>query len=176
MVDLDCDPTAIELVSAILKRKKKESVTIKKLQIKTSLPDTILFSDVRTADEAAGDAGKKTDGAQPPPAVVVVGLVFPSTNNGPKEMCLQLEEVRKRRKKNKITFRSTAETKAKLSVKRSRKGLLRIKYKQKGLFELPEMTPREMSFGLFSPSRPYGGVTPLTTKGKKLITVKASEQ
>jgi hypothetical protein len=177
MLDSNCDRTAIELSSAVLRRPNKASTTIKKLEIKTSLPDAVLFSDVRTADTAADGADTASDGAAPAPAVVMVGLVFPSTDNGPKEMCLELEEVPTQRKKNKMTFRSTAEEpKARLRVKRSRKGQLKIKYKQKGVFELPEVAPREMSFGPFSPSQPYGGVTPLKQKGKKLIAVRASEE
>lgn len=162
LLDRDCDPAPIEVKAAVLRKAKKSPATIKKLLVKSTLPNTVLLDGAlegnqsEPGSEAAASAGRLT-----------VGLSFDSDV----QLCVVLDEVTKRRKKNKMLFRaSEGQPVGKLRVKVLKKGRLKIKYRQKGGVELSNASPERMTFGIYSPIEPYGGATLLRNKnGRKLV-------
>ena len=141
---------------------------LKRVTVKTSLPDATVLSDttlgVARVDEASTE-GIGTSG-------VVIGLAFDDGS----QFCLPLNQVKQKRKGKITIFSNKARPAGKLRMKRTSQGVLQVKYKQKGRVELPSGAPRAMAFGIYSTEQPYSGVATLKVKSAgKLVAVKASQ-
>jgi hypothetical protein len=166
--DPDCASAPFNLKSAVLERTEKKATTIKKLRLKTVLPDGALLTDGAVAGGSA--AGIVVD-------QVTSSVAFGVSFNGQQELCVALGIVGKGKKKV-VVYRSNRQSgpAAKLKVKQAGAGQLKLKYNQKGGIELPDATPAEMAVGFYSPSQPYRVVTPLKKKGGTKIVPARTKQ
>jgi hypothetical protein len=167
MLDPGCTPIPLTLKTAVVKRPRKTPTMIKSLTVRTSLPDAALLSDTNLGLNRDGGSTGTTAASQPGVITpgVTVGLAFDDGS----QFCIPLGNVKQKRKGKLTSFMNTTKPKGVLKVKRTKKGVLKILYKQQGRVELPTTEPRAMAFGLYSAEQPYSGVAALKVKKTKLI-------
>ena len=154
LLDPACAPTPLTLKALVSGRLRKLPIIVKQVRIKTTITDAPLLNDASTA----------TDG-------LTVGLAFDDGT----QLCLPLDHVTRARKR-KLVLRSSSAPKAKLRLKQTPEGNLKVQYKQRGKLQLSSGPATAIAFGIYGINQSYNGFAALRTKNAKtLATVKVFE-
>jgi hypothetical protein len=140
LLDPACAPTRLELEDVVVRHPRNAPTTIKRITIRALLPDTALVD--------AGQSGNP----------FVAALAFDDGS----QLCMPLDLVKA--KKTGMTLRTDSGSDATVQLRKSRKGRVKVRYKQRGVVEL-DGAPPAIAFGLYGTGMSYKGVTALRAKG-----------
>lgn len=148
LLDPACAPTRLDLENVVVRHPRNAPTTIKRITIRASLPDTALV-----------DAGQNGN-------PFVAALAFDDGS----QLCMPLDLVKAN--KTSLTLRTSSGSEATVQLKKSRKGRVKVKYKQRGSVELDGVPPA-IAFGLYGTGMSYKGVTALRARGTSSLAAQS---